>query len=181
MTPEEKTEEVSDKGSSDEVEICLRQLGSQSSLKVMCHIDNVQVLAVVDTAADVTIISEDVYRQLTKTPACLKKVPMKCAGIDQVFTAKKIGPVKLQVGKNSLDCPIYVAPIRDRMLLGIDVLRALEVNIDLSKEKMRFKDSSIPFWKPDGCTGSGNLNPIPLRLVERLTIPAEAPVSSAST
>ena len=93
---DKQTEEVSGQ-ESKEHDICISQLGSKSSLKVICHVESVPVLAVVDTAADVTIISENVYRQLNISPACSKTVSMKCAGMDQSFTARQVGPVKLGI------------------------------------------------------------------------------------
>ena len=124
--------------------INVRCLQSNSSLKVSCQVDQSPVVAVVDTAADVTIISEVTLKGMVTKPKVLREVRMRAAGENQIFRAQDVGPVLLKIGENSLSRNIFVAPIRDPMLLGIDVLRELNAKIDVSGAELICNNQSIP-------------------------------------
>ena len=68
--------------------IRIRRLQSTSVLRTQCFVDGVSTVAVVDTAADVTIISEQLFEKLSPRPNCLREIKMYAAGKDQTLTAK---------------------------------------------------------------------------------------------
>ena len=96
----------------------------------MCLVNGKSVNAVVDSAADVTIISEELYNALVEKPQVLGNEVMKLAADNKTFLAKKVGPITLQVKHKILYREIFVAPIHDYMLLGLDVLRDINARLD---------------------------------------------------
>ena len=147
-----------------------------SALRVTCTINNITLDAVVDTAADVTLVSTEIFKKLKLANVTLGQINMYAAGEGQAFLAKKIGPVKLRFGSHLLLEQIYVAPIRDQMLLGMDLLRKLEAVIDIPNQSMGCKDQSLPLNKTNRLNdrGEGEWDPIPAILVETIRLKPEA-------
>ena len=131
------SESVSD----DEIIIC--QLNSSSLLHVKVQVNNIKCTAVVDSAAEVTLISDKVYKQLKPVPEVLKKLHIKTAGRDMKMDAYQVGPIKIKLGGRHFKGPIFVAPIDDDMLLGLDFLRAHGININLRESCLVMGDTRI--------------------------------------
>ena len=53
------------------------------------------------------------------------------------------GPVKLQIGRNTYVGPVYVAPIEQVMLFGIDIMRKGSAVIDMGRGVFQFKGHQI--------------------------------------
>ena len=53
-------------------------------------------------------------------------------------------PVDIIIGSTSFQWNVYVAPIDDDMLLGLDFLKYHNVIVDLVKDELVIKDSVIP-------------------------------------
>ena len=88
--------------------------------------------ATVDTAAEVTVISEDVFHSLSPRPSIIGKRHLNMAGKNQSSKAKLAGPVHIRLGPLVSQETVYVAPIKDDMLLGVDYLNkhAAEINFE---------------------------------------------------
>ncbi|GFO14332.1 hypothetical protein PoB_004083700 [Plakobranchus ocellatus] len=86
---------------------------------VPLFIGNTCVEATVDTAAEVSVVSDEVYRSLSPKPKILGKRQILMAGKGQSSTARLCGPVHIKIGPLSKQELIYVAPISDDMLLGL--------------------------------------------------------------
>ena len=160
-------------------EICVNRLKADSSLKVLCHIDKVAVQAVVDTAADVTIISERLFDRLQNKPNVVKHVKMRAAGENQIILAKQIGPVSLSLGNMSLSRLLYVAPINDEMLLGIDILRSLNAIINMGQKTLNCGEETVPLRQVSHLANDDEesvLSHIPVVLQEDLKIPSSSPI-----
>ena len=137
-------------------------------IRVTCN--GLPLRAVVDTAADRTILSERAYRALKIKPKVLSKVDMWSAGEGQILPAFQVGPMEIEIGKKRLERDIVVAEIRDEFLLGIDILRELEAVIDVKREVVRTGDEEIR------CLGRSEWGAGPeeggtIRLVKGVTIP----------
>ncbi len=91
--------------------ICINRLQSDSSPRVKCRIQGLSLSAVVDTAAEVTIISERVYNRLNPLPPVIKQVRMQAAGENQHFTAQQVGPIDVGLGEEVFSRLVFVAPI----------------------------------------------------------------------
>lgn len=99
-------------------EMFIGRMRSSSNINIKVDINKVP-----DTTAQVTIISDKLYESLIPKPPILKRVVLHAAGRDLKMTGCKVGPVIISIG--SLAYPnveLYVAPVKDDMLLGLDFL-----------------------------------------------------------
>ena len=121
----------------EDITIC--QLPSSSMLSVPVSLQDVKLLAVIDTAAEVTIISDSIFRELQPTPPYLKKVILHTAGRDLRMDGFVVGPVALKLGEITFPEAVYVAPIQDEMLLGLDFMLRHGVDIKLNDRCLDFR------------------------------------------
>ena len=121
----------------EDITIC--QLPSSSMLSVPVSLQDVKLLAVIDTAAEVTIISDSIFRELQPTPPYLKKVILNTAGRDLRMDGFVVGPVALKLGEITFPEAVYVAPIQDDMLLGLDFILRHGVDIKLNDRCLDFR------------------------------------------
>lgn len=112
--------------------LCIRRLRSTSTIEVNVDINGHTVAVVIDTAAQVTIISDKFYNFLSKKPSILK-VQLHTAGRDLSMKGFKVGPVSVSLGSQVFTVEeVYISPIDDNMLLGLDFLleHRMVVNMD---------------------------------------------------
>ena len=121
----------------EDITIC--QLPSSSMLSIPVSLQDVKLLAVIDTAAEVTIISDSIFRELQPTPPYLKKVILNTAGRDLRMDGFVVGPVALKLGEITFPEAVYVAPIQDDMLLGLDFILRHGVDIKLNDRCLDFR------------------------------------------
>ena len=107
----------------DATPVVICQVTSISKFTVSIQIGDKPVTAVVDTAAQVTIISDKVYHSLKHKPPVLRKVQLMAAGREMSMQGFIAGPVKFKIGHRWYQEDVYVAPIEQEMLLGFDILR----------------------------------------------------------
>ena len=137
-----------DEGSLDQTEVdtsmwkdvVICQLRSSSMLRVPIILQNVPVKAVVDTAAEVTIISDRIFNEMDPKPPCLRRVTLYTAGCDLSMQGFVVGLVQLKLGKSIFPEKVYVAPIQDDMLLGLDFLLRQKVDLELNDQCMFFRE-----------------------------------------
>ena len=104
----------------ENVTVCQLRSASQYSIQIM--VSGSIVDAVVDTAAEVTIISDRFYRSLKKPPAKVRDVKLLTAGRQMSMMGFIVGPTELKIGDKVFSEFVYVAPIEQDMLLGFDIL-----------------------------------------------------------
>ena len=102
--------------------ICQIRSASQFNLKVQVGTCNKTVKAVVDTADQVTIISNKVFNSLKNMPKKMSDAKLLNAGRELSMTGMVLGPVKLKIGERWYTENVYVAPIEQEILLGFDIL-----------------------------------------------------------
>lgn len=136
-------------------EMFIRRMRSSSNIKIKVDINEVSVGAVIDTAAQVTIISDKLYESLIPKPPFLKRLVLPAARRDLKMTGCKIGPVSISIGSQAYpNVEVYVAPIKDDMLLGLDFLYQQKTIIDLNDGKLDISQECITM---STCSnGSGN-------------------------
>ena len=110
--------------------------------KVKIRVDEKEVAAVVDTAAEVTIISEDVFNAMKVRPRKVKDVTLIAAG-NESMNGFVVGPVKLKIGSRMYTEFIHVAPIAQEMLLGIDILHKKAV-LNMRNKTLNVDESMLP-------------------------------------
>ncbi|MEW8548561.1 MAG: retropepsin-like aspartic protease [Candidatus Thiodiazotropha sp.] len=131
-------------GLSTEDSITVQQLRSVSMFRVPILVQGVQTAAVVHTAAEVTIISDKLYNSLQEKPKIMKEVVMNTAGRDLKMKAHIVFPIKLELGTRTYEEQIYVAPIEDDMLLGIDFLEKHKADIDICERQLKLDGITLP-------------------------------------
>ena len=101
--------------------------------------------AVVDTASEVTLISDKVYQGLQPQPQVVRNFLLYAAGRNMKMRGYEIKPVEVKLGNYETKESIYVAPIEDDMLLGLDFLRKHHADISLSSDALHIGGQTMPF------------------------------------
>ena len=118
-------------------------LKSVSKFTVPMQVDGVAIEAVLDSAAKVTIISDRIYESLATPPKKLYNVRLDKVGRQLSMNCFVAGPVELQIGQSTYVGPVYVAPIEQDMLFGIDIMRKGSAVIDMGRGVFQFKGHQI--------------------------------------
>ncbi|GFO19336.1 retrovirus-related pol polyprotein from transposon 412 [Plakobranchus ocellatus] len=111
---------------------------------VWANVGNVSVDAIVDTAAEITVISEEVYRRLIHKPRVSGKRRFQMAGKGKASWANLEGPISVKIGQLSTQETVYVAQINDDMLLGVDYLDKYNDVIDFEDHTLQMQGEQIP-------------------------------------
>ena len=127
--------EEEEKGGEDNIGTCVTdeeedgavtvlKLSNGVMFRVPVEVQGMQLQAVVDTAAQVTLVSEEFYKSLDPAPPICKEVVMNTAGKGMQMNGYIAGPFQVVLGTHLFTVEIYVAPIEEDMLLGLDFLEA---------------------------------------------------------
>lgn len=108
-------------------------LKSVSKFTIPVRVENVNIEAVVDSAAEVTIISDKIYESLTTPPKKLYDVQLDTAGRQLSMTGFVAGPMKIGIGGSHYDGPVYVAPIEQDMLFGVGIMKTDKAVTDMGE------------------------------------------------
>ncbi|XP_069189256.1 uncharacterized protein [Procambarus clarkii] len=154
------TSEGSDKQEREEQEqITIRQLRSGSMFWIPIQVENVRVRAIVDTAAEVPIISQEVHQQLIPPPPVIRRITLNTAGKCMCIPGTLIGPVTLLIAGGKFEVNIYVAPIKDNMLLGLDFMKRQGISLALAQSQMILLGQIIAMQLGREDTPDPNSNP----------------------
>ena len=93
-----------------------------SSSLVDIWVEDIPVMAKLDSGAEITILSTKVYLRLPCRPRRARDVVMRLADQDTSIAGFCISPLSLRIGPITCREKVYVAPIGDEMLLGHDLL-----------------------------------------------------------
>jgi len=92
--------------------------------------------AVIDTGAEVTVISDRLYESLppNNKPVLTKaKRGLVVADANRAMKTNGIAKVTIVIGDNEFQWPVYVAPIRDEILLGCDIIDEKDITLNTKK------------------------------------------------
>ena len=108
-----------------------------------------------------TIISDRVYKEFNWNGPIIKQVLLQTADRELKIKGFIIGPLALQIGSHVYEEEVYVAPIEDKMLLGLDFLRRNKISINLGQEKdyLEVNEQKIPFVLKDKMKKGTQKNP----------------------
>ena len=123
------------------VTVCM--LKSVSKFTVPVQVDGVAVEAILDSAAEVTIISDQIYESLTPPPKKLYDVRLDTAGRQLSMKGFVTGLVKLKIGRSTYNGQVYVAPTEQDILFGVDIMRKRSAVIDMGQDVFSFKGHEI--------------------------------------
>ena len=90
------------------------------SLVVPIKVKNVECQAVIDTAAQVTVISNRIFRKMKCQPQVQEDVILKDATALNNIPAQLVKSVNFSLGDRIYNWNSYVALLSDEVILGID-------------------------------------------------------------
>ena len=104
----------------------------------------VSVSAVVDTAAQITVISPDLRRKLKWVkPSNMEQVELCNAQKDAVMMGTLWPHIGFNLGGRKYYCDVIEADIHDLLILGIDFLRGNKCKVDLGNDTLEFGNGDI--------------------------------------
>ncbi|KAH3705557.1 hypothetical protein DPMN_080634 [Dreissena polymorpha] len=98
------------------------QLGSVSQFCMKVQVGDIAVDAVVDSAEEVSIISDRIYEAMKQPPPRLHDVKLLMTRRDASMPSFVVGPVDLKIGNCWYREHLHVAPTDVDMQLGFDIL-----------------------------------------------------------
>ena len=116
---------------------------STPAYTVPVRVGNIYVRAVVDTAAEVTIISIDIWDMIVPKPKAIGKRALQMAGKDHRAEVLLVGPLPIKVGFLTANEYCYVSALTDDMLLGVDFLDRHQTVVDFAEHTLTIHGSSI--------------------------------------
>ena len=125
----------------------LREVSYQAnvgtSLVVPAQVNGVKTNAVVDTAAQVSIISQELLAEMSSPLSAVEKVILRGAGKDSSMVATRYKDVPLIIGSTRYLWDVLAAPITDAFILGIDFLKAQGGKIDLAANLLTLGNETL--------------------------------------
>ncbi|XP_049326794.1 uncharacterized protein LOC125786977 [Astyanax mexicanus] len=142
------------------------------SLQIPIQVNHLSIMCIVDTGAEATVMSSEVYKQLDlrnqpeSKRACLRNAESgKTMG---VFEGYK---VTLKIGNKEWDWIVYVAPIQDPLLLGLDFM--IKANLTIQRgPKVFIEGDLVPSYVRGGPEGGYAVSRV--LLTRPLTIPPQS-------
>lgn len=98
--------------------------------------------AVVDTGADVSVLSKEAYQLMEPRLPVKECITMLQAGKDSEIEGFIAGPFNILISPYN-EADLQVTPLKDRMLLCLDVLFDRRVRLDLGSGAMELCDENI--------------------------------------
>ena len=103
------------------------------TIKALLTIQGIRTKAIVDTGAEVTVMSEYLYNLIPddKKP-CLEKPKrgLVVAEAGKEMSTSGIINAEFKLGEFEFSWPVYVAPIRDDILLGCDIIDEMNITVN---------------------------------------------------
>ena len=163
--------------SSEEEKVSIHQVKAGSST-VPIMVGNRKINARIDSGAEITILSSNIFSKLRKPPSKVTDVTMQMADSNATLKGFIVEPIQMKLGRQSFKERVYVAPIADDMLLGHDLLRHLGVLLDLQADEMLIDGERIPLK-----TNFGDGKPVVARVSvsKRVVVPPNSVVRMPCT
>ena len=148
------------------------QMNPPSSLRVPITLQDRSIKAVIDTAAMVTVISDQIYKEMKPNPPCLKATTLQTAGRNMKMVGRIIGPVSIKLGNVIFPTLVHVAPINKDMLLGLDFLLRIGAGINLKELHLVVTGASeiVPLEIEYENRASHNISKITAEEVEQIPV-----------
>lgn len=113
------------------------------TIKTLLTVQGLQTKAIIDTGAEVTVLSERLYNLFpdSRKPKLQKaKRGLVVAEAGREMNTCGIIDVEIKIGEHLINWPVYVAPIRDEILLGCDLIDELDITVS-TKRGIQIKDT----------------------------------------
>ena len=105
-------------------------------------INGLEIPAIVNTAAEATILSKKACNQLKKKPSVIKEINLNGLNVGAPVQGQKIA-ANLTLGSNTYKWDVYIAEMGDLCLLGLDFLHHHGVDIKLNLHSIGIKGEEI--------------------------------------
>ncbi|CAG2246096.1 unnamed protein product [Mytilus edulis] len=125
--------------------VCIDRVES-AVIQTSVRINDYELKAVIDTGAEVTVLSEKVYRNLAKEYHLELKTATRgllVAEEGKKMSATGITEIEMSLGPLRFTWPVYVAPLNDDLLLGCDIIDEMDITVN-TKRGIQIKD----IWYP---------------------------------
>ena len=123
---------------------CIRQFTWEEpagvSMMVPLRFGDGEAVAVVDTAAQVTIMNHELRSKIGLQGSCDETMMLRNAKKDSAMQGYVWNHVGFQLGGRKYFCDIVKADISDALILGIDFLREQKCKIDLGNDVLEMQD-----------------------------------------
>ena len=123
--------------------VTIMQTHPSRSYKVKLTVQGERINAVVDTAAEGTLISDKVFNRFKIKPPVIRNCKLATAGRELMMQAFVVGPVRIELSDRVYNEVVYVAPIDDDMLLGFDFLKKHGARLDMRRNELEMGDKII--------------------------------------
>jgi hypothetical protein len=125
-------------------EVTLNRTGSGLSIVIPIKVNKNCVNAIVDSAAQVTVISNNFFHSMKNPPVVQETVKLKKAGQVHHMSAGFAKNVHLFIGDHIYTWDVYIAPINDDFILGLDFMIQHKSVVDLENNTFSIDNKSIP-------------------------------------
>ena len=114
------------------------------TLLIPIRISGKTFMAVVDSAAQVSVINNTLLKQLGPSVKLKEYVMLTGAGKESQIEARITDEIPVEIGKSKLKWKFVTAEINDDIILGIDFLEYNKAVIDLSNFSVSINRENIP-------------------------------------
>uniref|UniRef100_A0A8W8MJN8 Peptidase A2 domain-containing protein n=1 Tax=Magallana gigas TaxID=29159 RepID=A0A8W8MJN8_MAGGI len=111
------------------------------------EVNDVPVSAVVDTAAEITIVAQSIHDQMSPRPEIISSKDVSLAGGGETMMVGSLADVLVEIGGTHVRHHVYFAPLQVDMLLGIGFLHENDVDVNCSTGNLRVGASKVPMFK----------------------------------
>ena len=161
-------DEGQSEGNLESRENIICQLKTSSSCLVEANINGEVLHAIIDTGADVTLISDEVYNRMSEKPKKIGNVVLRTAGKGMKMEGQIVGPTNIIIGGRTYASNIYVAPLETEMILGRDFFANHKIVIDFGRNKLIMENEEVGFITRKE---TKQTEVVPVIAVRRITIP----------
>ena len=126
-------------------EVMVRTGSDRCTLVIDMTINNHYVEAVVDSGAQVSVLSRKFYDSLSCRPKPVESIRLKGASASGVMVGCRVDGVEVDLGDGhgNYSMTMYVANITDNCILGLDYRKARKAVIDLSQGVLVVNDTIV--------------------------------------
>ncbi len=162
-----------------EVEMFSDTKSERTNLVLEATVNGYSVPALIDTAAQVSVVSEEFFRTLHPAPPLSGKVWLGGASKGNKFLASKATNMSIGLGNTQHLHDLVVAPINDPFILGIDFMKRVGLKIDLENDTIIIRGETLPAVGPPARDQTSDIKKV--ALLEDITFPPFSMVRCPAT
>ncbi len=114
------------------------------SLGLPVEIGGHQVLGIVDSAAQITVVNSHLARKMSLSTSGSELVRLRNAQTSSFMNGNIVRKTRLKIGSQVFMWDVVVADIADDLLLGLDFLRAHKAKLDFERDIITLGDDIFP-------------------------------------